>query len=459
MMKPFTSALVLLVLLFALPLFASTTANNDSCDIAQQPAATLLLPYFEVDFKNPASTAITTIFSVTNTSPQPQIANMTVWTDWGYPVVNIPIFLTGYDVQPINMYDFVARGIFAPGTPAGTSNAEPVPTNPTAGSTPLANTANPHFLASAATSCAPGHLPGVIPGPVLVYIQSVLTTGKDASNFPGTCGATQVGGTHDHAIGYITIDVVADCTTKNPASSDYYATVLLFDNVLTGDYQLVNPVVGHQYALGGPMVHIRAIPGGGAAGSTTATPLPYTFYDRLTQAASARTIDRRQPLPSTFAARWIAGGPGGFNTTLRLWREPLTGGAVACADYATNQKIPTTELVRFDEHENATVLQCTQLSGCGGAPLISSFPVTSSTLNTSGLFPPFATSGDAGGWMYLNLNNGGTHAYSSTTRASQNWVVDSLFADPTFAAESPATILGNGCSPAVTSGAIIQPAP
>jgi hypothetical protein len=61
--------------------------------------------------------------------------------------------------------------------------------------------------------------------------------------------------------------------------------------------------------------------------------------------------------------------------------------------------------------------------------------------------------------MYLNLNNGGSHAYGSPTRASQNWVVDSLFADPTFAAESPATVLRNGCSPAVSSGAIIQPAP
>jgi hypothetical protein len=241
---------VVLALLIALPTLASTTANNDSCDIAQQPAATLLLPYFEVDFRSPASTAISTIFSVQNTSPQPQLANVTIWTDWGYPVVNFSLFLTGYDVQPISLYDVIARGIIAP--PRGTSSNTPVPTNPTAGSTPLANTANPNFLPDAAASCGDGKLSGVIPAPLLIYLQDLLSTGKTSSSLP-SCGGTQVGGAHAHAVGYITVDVVADCTIKNPASSDYFSTVLLFDNVLTGDYQIVNPVTGHQYALGGPM--------------------------------------------------------------------------------------------------------------------------------------------------------------------------------------------------------------
>ena len=33
-------------------------------------------------------------------------------------------------------------------------------------------------------------------------------------------------------------------------------------------------------AAANPMVHIRAVPEGGAAGSTAHTDLPYTFYDR-----------------------------------------------------------------------------------------------------------------------------------------------------------------------------------
>src|SRR5512142_3069281 len=84
-----------------------TTNNDDSCDIGTAPAATLLLPYFQVDLGT-AGTGRTTIFSVTNVSPYSQIAHVTVWTDWSYPVLDFNIFLTGYDVQPINLYDVIA---------------------------------------------------------------------------------------------------------------------------------------------------------------------------------------------------------------------------------------------------------------------------------------------------------------------------------------------------------------
>src|SRR5947207_5492883 len=82
----------------------TTTDNDDSCDIAVQPAATLLLPYFEVDFKSPQSQARTTLFTVQNVAKLPQIAEVTLWTDYGYPAFTFPIFLTGYDVQSINLY-------------------------------------------------------------------------------------------------------------------------------------------------------------------------------------------------------------------------------------------------------------------------------------------------------------------------------------------------------------------
>src|SRR5947208_8733771 len=84
---------------------AATTNNDDSCDIAVLPAATLLLPYFEVDFNSPQPTAKTTLFTIVNTTQIPQIAHVTLWTDWGFPIVDFNIFLTGYDVQGINLYD------------------------------------------------------------------------------------------------------------------------------------------------------------------------------------------------------------------------------------------------------------------------------------------------------------------------------------------------------------------
>src|SRR5437764_15134052 len=82
---------------------------------------------------------------------------------------------------------------------------------------------------------------------------------------------------------------------------------------------------------------------------------PYTLYDRYTP-LGARKMDRRQPLPSVFAARWIEGGPTGFQTNLTVWREGITGTTKVQCDYAKNKNlsVPRTMLVRFDEHENAT---------------------------------------------------------------------------------------------------------
>src|SRR5437667_11698044 len=135
------------LLLFAtLPLLAAqpaTTNNNDSCDIGVTPAATLLLPYFEVDTAAAAGTGATTLFTITNTSRFPQIAHVTLWTDWSFPVLDFNIFLTGYDVQGINLFDVIVRG-FVISAPTGTSITT-VPGSPQGGftgtgATPFSNT-------------------------------------------------------------------------------------------------------------------------------------------------------------------------------------------------------------------------------------------------------------------------------------------------------------------------------
>src|SRR5438874_12748788 len=130
----------------------ATTNNADSCDIGVTPAATLLLPYFEVDTAAAQGTGATTLFTITNTSRYPQIAHVTVWTDWSYPVLDFNLFLTGYDVQGINMFDVIVRGIIVPvtsgtpGTSITTVPGSPQPAGSTAGATPLSNTSNPNFI-------------------------------------------------------------------------------------------------------------------------------------------------------------------------------------------------------------------------------------------------------------------------------------------------------------------------
>jgi hypothetical protein len=480
----------------------TTTNNDDACDISVAPAATLLLPYFEVDFVSTGATARTTLFTITNTSRVPQIAHVVIWTDWSFAALDFNIFLTGYDVQSINLYDVFNRGIIAPvsasaaGTSISNATLSPVGTAPPnqPNAAPLPNTTgNPNFQASAATTCV--NLPGPIGQTYLADIQRIFTTGQPGSVIGAGCSAsTRLGGTHTNAIGYITVDVDSTCSTSLPGPTTpgqtYSSSEILFDNVLIGDYQDVNPnsTTGN-YAGGNPMVHIRAVPEGGPVGSNPGTNLPFTFYDRynfggplgspgtpLTNGTN-RLADRRQPLPSVFAARWIQGGTSGFNTNYKIWREGVTGpNSTSCTGGApaANSALAITELVRFDEHENSNSVAPQVIISPAPPTVTNVLPETSSTSTSSSIFPGLTTSGDLGGWMYLNLNNGGPVApfvgvYSSpaldnpiahptfTTRASQNWVIISMFAEGRYSVDYDAAWLGNGCSAPVGSGATIGP--
>ena len=443
------------LLLSTSTLFAAgtvTTNNNASCDIGLYPAATLLIPYFEVDM---VLGARTTIFSITNVSPQPQIARVTLWTDWAYPVLTFNIFLTGYDVQPINLYDVIARGA-VPGT--GVNRSPHASRNPNVGTTPMPNLANPNFAPTASTECA--SIPSLIPPSISTEVRELLTVGRSVAlglTCPGAGGREQqVGANHgpDTAFGYATIDVVASCGQRSVVDRDFFDRDLLFDNVLVGDYQQVRG--GSLPDAGGtPMVHIRAIqPANGNSD------LPFTFYDRYTGNGIDRRIDRRQPLPSTFAARWI--GSGAFQTEFVLWREAFTGATASCEKYVQNSAVALTEIVRFDERENAAVAGP---SIC--PPPTCGLPTTLAANRIPAYFVlfPVMTTTDSGGWMYMNLANGGkaegeaTSPYSASRNGfggvtlsrevSQNWVTVRMLTTAGYNIESDVVALGNGCSPPV----------
>ena len=239
------------------------------------------------------------------------------------------------------------------------------------------------------------------------------------------------------------------------------------------------------------MVHVRAVPEGGLSGASggesVATNLPFTFYDRYTP-AGARVADRRQPLPSLWAARYIQGGAN-FATDLKIWREGITAALPNCSGdkgVQLNSAIALAGIVRFDEHENSYGLApalCTL--GCFTPPYL---PATSRRSTASSDFPRL-TGTDLGGWLYLNLSSGSNevrypgevcHAVLSAQRAgfgtcknagfgssgsrttSQNWVIASMFADvfekQRLAVDFDAAALGNGCTPAKLPGATIAPA-
>ena len=463
---------IIAAILFATSASAAVTGNANSCDIGVTPAATLLLPYFEVDFYG--NSGRTTLFTVTNVSQYPQIAHVTLWTDLAFPVVNFNLYLNGYGVQSINLADVIGRGVIAAHGADLTRG-------------PLSYPASISNLRTASDCGAPA----TITGQVAAVLRTTLTTGVYNPG-GGIAPCTGLGTIHVNAIGYATIDVVSNCTSRFPNDPLYYTNDLLFDNVLIGDYEQVGVrsadpsffdprTIKTSEAGGNPMVHIRAVPEGGPAGAVVKTPLPYTFYDRYTPSQN-RIADRRQPLPSTFAARYIEGGTGAYATNFTIWREGIEarGCASCCASYFPNAALVVEEVVRFDEHENASVfytLPCGPPGGCqqktAELPSTSSYPT-----NSYSFYPPlFGT--DVGGWIYLDLNNGGSASYSVTRdvggepvivtgpgstsklappgssvtigpRPSQNWVTVTLIGNvgnSLLSTEFDAVPLGNACSP------------
>jgi len=385
------------------------------------------------------------------------------------------------------MYDVVVNGVIAPSLfniTSGTSSDTPP------GSLSFGNNGgNPQIDI---TNCGGGKLPGILSAPLRAAIQSALVSGVyNASGFSSGCGTTnQVGSsasthrTAATAVGYVTIDVTSKCTTTLPTDPSYYVNEILFDNVLTGDFAILDKTAGSNYAGGSPLIHIRAVPEGGAAGATPpngqSTKLPYTFYGRFINGQTITGVpipphfDRRQPLPSTFAARFIQAGPISFNTDFLMWREG-TAGPVTCANAVSNSALNVPELVRFDEHENPNTFDFGVLHPV--PPTVITTPATQRTSTAGATFPPFnSPAGDIAGWMYFNLDSGvsdqtiNTAAHPAfTKRPSQNWVVISMTGAGStaglFGTAFDAMSLGNGCSPRVATSqanggsAPIGPAP
>jgi hypothetical protein len=429
----------------------ATTNNDDSCDVGNAPAATLLLPFFSVDVTN--ATGVNTLFTLTNTSQFPQIAHVTVWTDWSYPVLDFNIFLTGYDVQGVSLRDIIAPAL-PDIPPTGTTT-----TISPRGTFSALNTANPNFNPAEIAACA--SLPGNIPDTLQAEVLSALTTGEYQD-----CDEL-VGGSNPTAQGYVTVDVVDSCSQLLPTDPTFYEADILWDNTLIGDYQVID--IGGRFAGGESMVSVRAIPEGGnrLAGPVLGvdTNFPYTFYDRYTGAVTGgnREIDRRMPLPGVWAARFISGGALDFDAELQVWREGNTtaattvGGTAECdiTPWELNGQLDVVALVRFDERENPSVSEeICQISPCPGIVGFVTEEASRNNVADTDFFPPPGTAAaDGSGWMYMNLNNGcegGTDPCSDRAPlgfSSQSWVTVHMAAEgSSFAVDFDAAWLQNGCS-------------
>lgn len=392
------------------------------------PGATLLLPKFVVEFDpatgGPAPDGLTTLFSVNNASAAPALVHVTLWTNKSVPTLDFSIFLTGYDVQTVNLRD-VFNGIVPQTThrATGTAGADGG-LSPVGPFSLLVNTVS-GVGAGAPASCN-GFPLGPVP-PVLVEFIRRAHRGQP-SNLPQTAGLCY-GNATENFEGYITFDNVNNCTLQTPDQCDTgYSDLLVNVNQLWGDYFYVDNV--NNFAQGENLVSIEADEELGAEN--------YTFYRRY----CATGADQREGLGSTFAVRYVTGGAFTGGTTLKVWRDsknrqvPRTCNTFSAAGFPLGQN----QVVLFDEFENPHVVPPSPFSPPIEEVLVP-FPweVNNTVVGGAALPSPFNF-----GWAYLNLN------FIQTVNPTvpfgplaQNWVTAVMSADGRFSVGMDAFQLDN----------------
>jgi hypothetical protein len=448
-------------------------AVAEICTIDDVPAATLLLPYFEVDLAT--ADGVTTLFSINNASASAAVAHVTLWTDESIPTFDFDIYLTGYDVQTINMRD-IFNGIVPRTADDGIDPDTPGPT-PAAisnqGSLSIPDAlGDANFPGSSGPCGTAGTLYSGIPAGTLEHIRA-SHTGQSSSVYGGCVGLNYG---DNIARGYITVDNVNQCNLQFPSSTGYFAAggtgLANNNNTLWGDYFYVDSV--NNFAQGETLVHVEACSTGGGLVANPVPPPPfhqtgpsvgqnaddcpfvtgdYTFYGRYVAGAAT---DQREPLASNFATRYINGGAFDGGTDLIVWRDAKLALAVQIPVHScvTGRfswvPLNQADVVSFDEAENPTDL-CFQGDNfsppTGGAETC--FPVEAQRVNLLTSNVPFGstpTPPTPFGWMFLNLNTTVAGQVAGLPAAvSQAWVTTVMNAEGRFSVGYDAIKLDTVC--------------
>jgi hypothetical protein len=423
----------------------------DLCTIEATPAATLLLPYFEVDIDDP--NGIDTFMSINNASPGSVLTHVIVWTDMSVEALDFNIYLTGYDVQTFGLGLAIRNGVIP-----RTGDANSV--------SPRGAFSDPHPGSQSAVdlgSC-PSFMPYTNPAldeDFLEHLQSILTGGPSAI-YNGRCGGIDHG--DNIARGYVTVDVVEDCSLLTPCDPGYFngyfsdTDIGAYDNVIWGDWYMVD--YANNFAQGDNLVHVEALqpiiivlpPDPGVGEGMGGGPFPAgTFWQRCELndglLGPFPFYDLREPLASTFATRFYQNAAFDGGTDLLVWRGSYSNVFLGEEDGFSCGAGPSFffnehQTVAFDEQENPEAL-CT-VSPCPEADIL--FPYEAQRVSVTDL----QVVPDSG-WLYLNLNQvrpipaPPAGAIADYPVSGQAWVVAVHSAEGRFSAGLPAIQLDSTC--------------
>jgi hypothetical protein len=364
--------------------------------VINQAAATLLLPYFEVDLgsqgffsSTTTNTGQNTVFEINNASATAVLAHVTVWSDYGIPVLAFNVYLTGYDMQTVDLRS-VFKGVLPITASAGQDSFDQI-----SNKGPLSQDIN-------FASCS-GQLPyGNLTQDYVTHIQSALT-GK-SSSFLGGCAGSSYG--DRIARGYVTVDTVNNCTLRVASDPGYFGPGGSGDvtnqNVLWGDYYFVNQA---RRVLGSDkLVHVKA----SATDPETNASGQYTFYGRHVNWTAA---DNREPLSTNWAVPYVSNRSlQSYYPRVVVWRDPKTTPGVnsfACGSPPSAFPLTEADKVIFGNAEQASNLTTP------------AFPLATQAIPIGGAALPTPYSD---GWLFLNLNHAKGNGIGEGASAAQAWV-------------------------------------
>jgi len=417
-------AVAMLAFLAGLP-GSSRPASATVCHTESVPAATLLLPYFEVNLDDP--NGLTTLFSVNNASATAVLAHVSIWSDLAVPVLNFNVYLTGYDVATINLRDVIVFGNLPQTASTGQDPNDKI--------SPKGDFSQDiNFV-----SCQGILPPPPLPAAYLTHLQHALT-GKPSPVLKGLCAGQALG--DNVARGYVTVDTVDNCTLRFPGDAGYFGAGGSGDatnqNVLWGDVFFVNSA--ENFASGNPLVHIEA----SATNPQTSVPGQYTFYGRY---VNWQATDNREPLATNFAARFVNGGAFSGGTFYHVWRDSKSApAAFDCADLGPSwYPLGQEGLVIFDEQEHPQLPQSFPVSPQPRNPTLIPFPAEANSTQVGGASLPVPY---AFGWIYLNLNTtiAGNPNPPEDPAAAQAWVEVQMRAEGRYEVGYSATRLDSACT-------------
>ena len=264
--RTWNRALLLSPILGALLLWGTALSSpahgiyGELCEGNEEPGATLVFPYFEVDLEEPQGK--TTVISINNADDQPVLTRVVLWTDWGMPVLSFDLYLEANDIQTLNLRQVLEEGIL----PQTGADLDPQ-----------------DFPGCSAPLESPD-----LDTPTLEVLQGQLA-GRPHPDSGRCYGSGQTG----YPVGYITVDTIRECNDnfyhpKEPGYFDPDTGIGIDRNVLWGDSFYVDPANNAAQGL-------NAL----ALNATEERDMGYPFYINF---------DRRSSLPFVYRTRFLSGG-------------------------------------------------------------------------------------------------------------------------------------------------------